>query len=118
MKLARMAEILEAEVICGHEKLDMDIRMAVASDMMSDVLANTDGGQVLISGLCTVHTVVTARILDLDAIIFVRGKTPTAEMIESAAQDGIALLRTCCTMYTACGELYKNGLAGSRRIDV
>ncbi len=62
MKLARMAEILEAEVICGHEKLDIDIRMAVASDMMSDVLANTDGGQVLISGLCTVHTVVTAYI--------------------------------------------------------
>lgn len=117
MKLARMAEILEAEVLCGHEKLDMDIPMAVASDMMSDVLAYTDVGQVLITGLCTVHTVLTAQILDLSAIVFVRGKTPTKEMIETAAQDGIALLRTHCTMYAACGELYKNGLAGRWRVD-
>lgn len=117
MKLGRMAEILEAEVICGHEKLDMEIPIGVASDMMSDVLAYTDRDQVLLSGLCTVHTVLTAQILDLSAIIFVRAKMPTPEMIEKATQNGIALLRTGHTMYVACGELYKNGLKGRRRVD-
>lgn len=117
MTLGRMAEILEAEIICGQEKLDMEVPVAVASDMMSDVLAYSEREQVLISGLCTVHTVLTAQILDLSAIIFVRAKMPTPEMIEKASQDGIALLRTGYTMYVACGELYKNGLAGRGRID-
>ncbi|MEA5059611.1 MAG: hypothetical protein VB049_06205 [Candidatus Pelethousia sp.] len=117
MKLARMAEILEAEVICGHENLDIDIPVAVASDMMSDVLAYTEQDRVLLSGLCTVHTVLTAQILDLSAIIFVRAKMPTPEMIEKATQNGITLLRTKYTMYVACGELYKNGLEGRRRVN-
>ena len=29
----------------------------------------------------------------------------------------IALLRTAMTMYAACGELYKSGLKGRRRVD-
>lgn len=117
MKVGRMAEILDAEVICGHENLDMDIPVAVASDMMSDVLVYTDKDRVLISGLCTIHTVLTAQILDLSAIIFVRNKVPTPEMIEAAQQNGITLLRTGFTMFVACGELYKNGLKGRRRVD-
>lgn len=117
MKLGQMAQILEAEVICGHDKLDMDIPAAVASDLMSDLLAYAERDRVLISGLCTVHTVMTAQILDLSAIIFVRSKTPTEEMIQKATEDGIALLRTNYTMYFACGELFKNGLLGRRRVN-
>lgn len=116
MKLRQMAQILGAEVICGQDKLDMDIPAAAASDMMSDVLAYTEGDRVLVSGLCTIHTVMTAQILDLSAIIFVRDKMPTQEMIERAEEDGIALLRTDYTMYFACGELYKHGLPGRRSI--
>ncbi len=118
MKLGRIAEILEAEVICGHEKLDMQIPAAVASDMMSDVLAYADRDQLLISGLCTVHTVLTAQILDLSAVVFVRAKMPTPEMTQTAIQNDIALLRTGHTMYTACGALYNNGLEGREKIHV
>ena len=34
MEIGRMAEILEAEVICGQESLNKEISLAVASDMM------------------------------------------------------------------------------------
>ena len=108
MEIGRMAEILEAEVICGQENLHKEISLAVASDMMSDVL---------ISGLCTIHTVLTAQILDLSAVVFVRNKVPTEEMVQTAKENDIALLRTAMTMYAACGELYKSGLKGRRRVD-
>ncbi len=117
MELGRMAEILEAEVICGQENLHLDIPLAVASDMMSDVLVSTECDRVLISGLCTIHTVLTAQILDLKAVIFVRNKVPTAEMIEAARENDISILRTGFTMFAACGELYKHGLRGRRRVD-
>ena len=117
MKLSRMAEILEAEVLCCHENLDMDISVVEASDMMSDVLAHTENDKALITGLCTVHAVLTAQILDLGAVVFVRAKVPTPEMIKTAKENGIALLRTGYPMYVACGMLYQNGLGGRQRID-
>lgn len=101
MEIGRMAEILEAEVICGQENLNKEISLAVASDMMSDVLVSAESDRVLISGLCTIHTVLTAQILDLSAVVFVRNKVPTEEMVQTAKENDIALLRTAMTMYAA-----------------
>ena len=117
MKVSQIAQILRAEVRCGEENLGLDIPNAVASDMMSDVLVCNDSDRVLISGLCTVHTVLTAQILDLRAIVFVRGKRPTPEMIEVAEENGITVLCTDMSMFNTCGELYKHGMKGRARPD-
>lgn len=117
MKVSQIAQILRAEVRCGEENLDLDISYAVASDMMSDVLVCNDADRLLITGLCTVHTLLTAQILDLRAVVFVRSKRPTPEMIEVAQQNGIAILCTDMSMYNACGELYKHGMKGRARPD-
>ena len=117
MKVSQIAQILRAEVRCGEEILGLDIPAAVASDMMSDVLVCNDSDRVLISGLCTVHTVLTAQILDLRAIVFVRGKRPTPEMIEVAEENGITVLCTDMSMFNTCGELYKHGMKGRARPD-
>ena len=50
--------------------------------------------------------------MDMKCIVFVRGKTPPAEVIELADEAGIVLLRTEERMYVACGRLYENGLRG------
>ena len=39
MKISEVAEILNAVVLTGGDKLDYDIESACGSDMMSDVLA-------------------------------------------------------------------------------
>ncbi len=49
--------------------------------------------------------------------MFVRNKVPTEEMVQTAKENDIALLRTAMTMYAACGERYKSGLKGRRRVD-
>ncbi len=115
MKLSQIAKILDAEVLCLEENLHIDVPAAVASDMMSDVLVCNDSDRMLISGLCTVHTVLTAQILDLRAIVFVRGKVPTEEMINSAKENDIVLMRTEQSMFDVCGRLYENGIDGRRK---
>lgn len=117
MKVSQVVQILQAEVLCGEENFDLDIPYAVASDMMSDVLVCNDADRLLVSGLCTVHTVLTAQILDLHAIVFVRGKRPTADMLAVAKQNGITILCTGMSMYNTCGELYKHGMKGRFRPD-
>ena len=52
--------------------------------------------------------------MDMNCIVFVRSKLPTAEMIELAKESGIVILATKKRLYEACGILYSNGLVGNR----
>ena len=111
MTIADVKEILGAEVVCG-DSLDAEVHNACGSDMMSDVLAFVKDQSVLLSGLVNTQVVCTAEMMDMVCIVFVRGKEPTAEMIQLAKQRGIVLLTTPLRMFTACGLLYQNGLHG------
>jgi predicted transcriptional regulator len=115
MKLREVAEILEAEVLVGHEKLDMEVRKAFASDLMSDVLAFATEGSLLLTGLTNAQVVRTAEMLDMSAVIFVRGKRPQTEAVELARMKGIPLLSTPYILYETCGRLYKCGIVGCRQ---
>ena len=39
MKIKEIAELLGAEVLCGEDMLDKEVKSACGCDMMSDVLA-------------------------------------------------------------------------------
>lgn len=83
--------------------------------MMSDVLAFTKHDAILLTGLVNNHVLRTAEMLDIPAIMFVRGKVPSTEMIRMAEEMGIVLMATEYPMFTSCGILYKAGLQGGMR---
>ena len=112
MTLREIQKILQAEVICCENSLDIEILSAGGSDLMSDVLAFGQPGLLLLTGLTNVQSVRTAEIIDAKAIIYVRGKKPQEGGIELAKEKGIPILSTKYMMYTACGLLYSAGLVG------
>lgn len=112
MKLREIKELLEAEVIWGEDLLDEEIEFAGGSDLMSDVLAFSKPGILLMTGLSNAQSVRTADIIDAKAILYVRGKKPDKEGIEIAKSKGIPILSTKNMMYKACGILYNQGLPG------
>jgi len=112
MKVSEIKEILEAEVICGEEHLDRDVYTACGSDMMSDVLAYVKEQAVLLSGLMNPQVVRTAEMMDMQCIVFVRGKKPDESIIELARDRDIVLLSTKYPMFASCGMLYEKGLRG------
>ncbi len=116
MKINEIKNILDAELICGEEFLENEVRTACGSDMMSDVLAYVKEQAVLLSGLVNPQVVRTAEMMDMKCIVFVRGKRPDLDMIELAEERDIVLLGTRLEMFTACGLLYKNGLKGGSGI--
>ena len=113
MTIRKIAELLEAKVILGEDKLDLEVDMAFSSDMMSDVLAYVKHDALLLTGLVNAHVVRTAEMMDIPCIVFVRGKRPAQDVLDVAEECGIALLSTEHTMFTACGKLYASGLTGS-----
>ena len=117
MKISKIKELLEAEVLCGEDKLGNHVYSACGSDMMSDVLAFVKEQAVLLTGLVNLQVVRTAEMMDMKCIVFVRGKNPPKEVIELADESGIVVLKTDERMYVACGKLYENGLRGGSVID-
>ena len=112
MKLRDVKDILEAEVIVGEGKLDMEVKTAFGADLMSDVLAFAKAGSILLTGLTNAQVIRTADILDIAAIVLVRGKKPTAETIGLAKELHIPILTTKFILFETAGRLYAKGMVG------
>lgn len=123
MKLSRIINITNAKIICKTDKfsLERDVEFGLSCDLMSDVLmalrkqtfeVDFEESSVLITGLATMQAIRTAEMLDIDIILFVRGKVPTEKVIKLAKESDITLLTTEHMMYRACGELFCAGLKG------
>ena len=110
MEIAVLRDLLEAEVLCGEDRLEDEVETLFASDMMSDVLACPDELHCLITGLINQQVIRTADMMDIGLVIFVRGKRPSVEEVEMARQRDMVVMLTRCRMFTACGRLYEAGL--------
>ncbi|TET19057.1 MAG: hypothetical protein E3J78_05695 [Candidatus Cloacimonadota bacterium] len=113
MTLKEIAECLEAEIIVDANGLEMEIKIASGSDLMSDVLAFSRPKSLLLTGLTNPQSVRTAEMSEMVAICFVRGKMPPEETVNLAREKEIPLLLTKLPMFESCGKLYGKGLAGS-----
>jgi len=112
LKLREVQEILKADIIVGEEKLDMEIKTAFGADLMSDVLAFAKAGSLLLTGLTNTQVIRIANVLDIAAIILVRGKKPSAETIELAEDLQIPILTTKYILFETAGRLYAKGIVG------
>ena len=110
MKLSDIKNILNAEVVSGEEFLDREVYSACGSDLMSDVLAFVKDQALLLTGLVNSQVVRTAEMMDIKAIVFVRGKKPTEEIKALAREYSMVIMTTKYPLYPSCGKLYSSGL--------
>jgi predicted transcriptional regulator len=108
--LRSIVALLDCEVICGHEVLDIEVPFCFAADLMSDVLAFSAPDSLLITGLTSVQSVHTAHVADCRGILFVSGKRPSPEALQLARDNSIPLLATGHSMADSCGILLNHGL--------
>ena len=111
MKLREVLDVIEGKVISGEADLDLEVQMGCGADLMSDVLAFTHEGTLLMSGLTNPQVVRTAEMAGIKAIVFVRGKIPPTETIALAEEKRIPLLASKYTMFETCGRLFAAGLS-------
>ncbi len=117
MKLKQISEILEAEILVGEASIDLEVEMVCGADLLSDVLAFTKSGSLLLTGLTHPQVIRTAEIAEVKAVCFVRGKRPPDETIELAKGRDIPLLCTPLLMYESCGRLYSHALPGCSQVE-
>lgn len=112
LTIREISAILAGNVICGDDSLDDTIRSACGCDLMSDVLAFTRPGSVLLTGLTNAQVVRTADMLDLKVIVFVRDKRPDELTIQMARDMHMVIILSPYSLYESCGRLFAAGLPG------
>lgn len=112
MTLAEVLSIIEGKAVSRQVDLQIDVKMALGADLMSDVLSYNHAGAILLTGLTNPQVIRTAEMSGIQAIVFVRGKYPPPETIALAQDKGIPLLTSRYTMFETCGKLFNAGLPG------
>jgi predicted transcriptional regulator len=118
MTVKEAVAILEGQFFTGEDKSDQEVASACGADLMSDVMAFVKDKVLLLTGLVNPQVIRTATLLDIHAIIFVRGKAPSRDMIDMAEEAEIILAGTKLPMFISCGKLFEAGLrtGGTRAI--
>ncbi len=110
MTLNELVKLIYGRVLTDNVDLNVEVEGGCGADLMSDVLASIQPNAVLLTGLCNPQVVRTAQMADVAAIVFVRGKVPTQDIIDLANDEQIPLITAPYGMFELCGRLYKAGL--------
>ncbi len=112
MQIRAIRDALNATVLEGTDRLDLEVDHVYASDLMSDVLAFGRPNSILLTGLATKQAITSAHMAEFVAVAFIRGKRPIDGSDELARDRGLVLLSTTLDMFDGClsvGRVLHNG---------
>jgi serine kinase of HPr protein (carbohydrate metabolism regulator) len=89
---------------CGTERL---VSGGYTCDLLSDVMGNSQSGQVWITQQTHKNVMAVASLRDLAAVIIVKGLKPNDDMLEQAIEEKIPVLGTYENGFDISGKLYK-----------
>ncbi len=115
MNLKDIQKVLDADVICGEDCLDRDIRSCFACDLISEMLLYVTPHSLLLTSLMNAHVIHTAQVMDASGVIFVGGKKPDKTVIKHAKMNSIPVLSTPHLLFECCGRLFLNGIRGDKK---
>jgi len=110
-----LIEIIKA---CGLEKTigknitDRPVEGGYASDLLSDVMANAQKGDIWITLQTHPNIIAVAVLKEISAIVIINGRKPEPEMLEKAAKEGIPVLTCPLPAFELIGKLYGLGISG------
>ncbi|MDR0730493.1 MAG: hypothetical protein LBF63_02420 [Treponema sp.] len=106
MTIREAAAALGAKIV-QDEFEDSPLSGAYTSDLLSDVMANARDGGALITIQAHKNTVAVATLVNITAIVVCNSRPLPPDMLESARDEGIAVLLTAENQFTVSGKLYR-----------
>ena len=110
MKLKELVKSLNLKVLVGRDLLERDVTGGYASDMLSDVLANSDKGYIWVTMQIHPNVPAVASTKDLSGIIIVNGRKPEAQTLTKAEEKKVPILLSQWSTYQVVGRLYELGI--------
>ena len=114
MKLTELIQKLNLNVRSAKAQLDREVTGGYASDLLSDVLANSEEGNLWITLQIHQNIVGVASMKDLAGIILVNNREPEQETLEKAEAEGLPIMVTEMPTFELVGKLYSLGIVGTK----
>jgi serine kinase of HPr protein (carbohydrate metabolism regulator) len=106
MKLREIVEKLQLQVLVGQDRLDTEVTGGYTSDLLSDVMANSQAGNVWITLQTHQNIIAVAKLKDMAGIIIVNNRQPDEDTLQRAREENIPVLGTAEIAYRISGRLY------------
>ena len=114
MRLTELIQKLDLSVRSAKTHLDREVTGGYASDLLSDVLANSEEGNLWITLQIHQNIVGVASMKDLAGIILVNNREPEPETLEKAEAEGLPIMVTEMPTFELVGKLYSLGIVGTK----
>lgn len=106
MNLETIVQSLHLKVKSGEGILNVEVRGGYVGDLLSDVMANSHKGDLLITRQIHQNIVAVASLKDLAGIVLVQGAEPAADTLEKAAREKVPLLVSDMPAFEVAGRIY------------
>jgi hypothetical protein len=114
MKLKDLAGHLEWELMTRNVPVEAEVKTGYASDLLSDVLANSIEGDLWVTRQTHLNIVAIAVMRDLSGVLLANGVKPDPDTIEKAVEKMVPIFRTHLPTFEVVGRLYQLGISGER----
>lgn len=86
---------------------EVTVKGGYVCDMLSDVMGSAKAGQVWITIMKHLNVIAVASMTGIPAVIFAKGTTPDANVIDKATEESIVLLSSPMESFRLAGIIYK-----------
>lgn len=114
MTVNEAARMLEATIVTGAALGERVVTGGYASDLLSDVMAHAQEGDLWVTLQRHVNVVAVAHLKGLAAVVLVNGRQPEADAVRRAVDEQVVMLSTPLPAFDAVGRLYAAGIRGGR----
>jgi hypothetical protein len=89
---------------------DKEINGVFISDMLSDVMAGAQAGNLWVTVQTHKNTVAAANLVDISGIVIARGKAVPEDTVQMAERVGLTVFTTDLDSYQIAVQLYEAGI--------
>ena len=112
MILKEVADKLELDIRTGANRLDIDVTRGYASDLMSDVMAHAQEGDLWVTLQTHQNVVAVAVMKSLSGIILVNSREPEEDTVKKADAEHFPILISSLPAFELAGRLFELGIKG------
>lgn len=105
MKPDALIDLLDAEVLAGTPRQDLEIRGGYACDMLSFVVSRLKENQVWLTILNSVNVVAVASLAECPIVVLTESMTMEPDVCQRAQEKGLLVLATPLSTYEAAARL-------------
>jgi len=113
MKLSQIIDKLQLQIRTGANRLDVDVTRGYASDLMSDVMANGNEGDLWVTLQVHQNIVAVAVMRSLAGIVLVNGREPDDETMRKAKAEEVPIMISTMPTFELVGRLFELGISGT-----